>query len=226
MLGDPLDRVDAEGILAGLKAFQRPGGQIGCLPVCSEEDVRFAYCAVAIYEILKHKLWSEAPPSFDSDKLTSYLKSWISYDGGFGWMPGAESHGGITYWTLGIFRILNRMHEIDEFQDRILEWLVSRQRTEMNGIHGRLNKIPDTWYSFWNAGSLAMIDSEYPTKFIHKESVTEFVEDCQKYGGYAKYPFSDYPDILHTFYSMAFLSMMGGQKQQIDPVLGIPGMKW
>jgi prenyltransferase beta subunit len=28
----------------------------------------------------------------------------------------------------------------------------------------------------------------------------------EKYGGFCKYPDSDYPDILHTFYSVASLS--------------------
>ena len=115
------------------------------------------------------------------------------------------------------------MEELEDSKERLLEWLVSRQLMEVNGFQGRINKVPDTWYSFWNTASLAILDPNYPKEFVHKESIEEFIDSCRRYGGFAKLTHSSYPDILHTYYSLAFLSLMDNEGfNKLDPVLAIP----
>ena len=146
-------------MLDSLKYYQKEDGRIQCLVESSEDDVRFAYWAAAIYKILTSVSSNESSsPSFDVDKLISYCKSCLSYDGGFSWTPFSESHAGLTYCTLGVFKLLNKMDELEEHKDKIIEFLVNRQQSDVDGFQGRINKIPDTWYSFWNSASLAIIE--------------------------------------------------------------------
>ena len=223
MLGDDLERVNKQRIIDGLKYFQNEDGRIRCLVEDSEDDVRFAYCAAAVHYILTTIQGISQEPSFDAQKFIDYSKQWLSYDGGFSWVPHCESHAGLTYCTLGAFRLLDQFHQIENQQEFITEWLVSRQQMEMNGFQGRVNKIPDTWYWFWNTASLAIIDPSYVEKYVHKESIYEFIDDCSRFWGFAKATYSEYPDILHTYYSLAFMSMTNSIGfNKIDPVLAIP----
>lgn len=224
MLGDDLSRLNSLQILKSLRHFQKEDGRIQWLPIDSEDDVRFAYCAAAIHKILAQHLNNpKFSPSFNEDSLIKFYKNCISYDGGFGWAPESESHAGLTYWLIGAFKCLNRLEDLNDYKDKIVEWLVSRQWMDTNGFQGRINKIPDTWYSFWNTASLAMIQKEYAIEFIHKESVIEFWEDCKRFGGYAKLAFSEYPDIVHTYYTLAFYSLVKNEDlNELDPLLAIP----
>jgi len=223
MLGDDLKRLKSEEILNSLKYFQKEDGRIQALPFDSEDDVRFAYWAAAIYKILSTHLDTTLPPSFNIDLLTNFYKQWLSFDGGFGWSPFSESHAGLTYCLLGCFKCLDKMDEISEYKDNILEWLVGRQCMQMDGFQGRINKIPDTWYCFWNTASLAIMDEGYVGEFVFEESISEFWEECKRFGGYAKMVFSEFPDILHTFYTLSFFSLTNHKSLlRLDPLLAIP----
>ena len=224
MLGDDLSRVQKLKILDSLGYYQKEDGRIQWLIENSEDDVRFAYWAAAIYHILSSKLVDEhVSPSFNVEDLIKYWKSWLSFDGGFSWSPFSESHSGLTYWTLGIFKLLNKMDELEDYKEKIIEFLVSRQQSDIDGFQGRINKIPDSWYSFWNAGSLAIINPKMTKEFIDHTSIKIFLKEWVRYGGYAKMSFSEFPDIFHTFYSLAFLAIIESDGlNKIDPVLAIP----
>lgn len=53
-----------------------------------EVDVRFTYCALQALAILG-KL-----DRLDLDKVVAHIESCMNFDGGFGNVPGAESHAG------------------------------------------------------------------------------------------------------------------------------------
>ena len=59
---------------------------------------------------------------------------------------------------------------------------------------------------------------------MDEETDTKFLKECfNKFGGFMKYNFSKYPDILHTFYSVAALSFnkeMGYER--VNSMLAIP----
>ena len=64
------------------------------------------------------------------------------------------------------------------------------------------------------------------TVLVDEEVDCAFVKECfTPYGGFAKFNFlKDKPDVLHTFYSLAAMSL--GQKEdsvkEIEPLLAIP----
>lgn len=93
----------------------------------------------------------------------------------------------------------------------------------MGGFQGRINKPCDTCYSFWNIATLSILQVQglsYDT-----EANFEFVTGNQVGGGFKKLSISSYPDILHTFYSVASLALTEqGNKlgiRQINPLLAI-----
>ena len=49
------------------------------LPVCSETDMRFCYCACAISSMLND--WS----GVDKDRLSKFIMSCVGYQGGISW---------------------------------------------------------------------------------------------------------------------------------------------
>jgi geranylgeranyl transferase type-1 subunit beta len=105
-------------------------------------------------------------------------------------------------------------------QDRLIEWLLHRQ---CGGVQGRINKIPDTCYGFWIGGSLALLDS---IDFLNSEDAFEFYKDCEaEVGGFRKNPLLR-PDIVHTYYSLAYLSLTKYPGlQPLDARLGISLLK-
>lgn len=90
------------------------------------------------------------------------------------------------------------------------------------GYQGRTNKDPDSCYSFWVGGSLSMLglfcDSDLPS------TESFLLGRCQSnpyLGGFSKLP-DTYPDALHSFYSICWLSMaQSSGLRAIDARLGI-----
>lgn len=75
-----------------------------------------------------------------------------SFDGGFSLLPKAESHGGAAYCALASLSLIKRLDKID--RDSVVKWCLLRQES---GFQGRINKDPDTCYSFWIGASLSVI---------------------------------------------------------------------
>ena len=142
----------------------------------------------------------------------------------------AESHGGSTYCSLSSLRLIengiSRVLNEDERKSAQL-WCMRRQ---IRGFQGRCNKDEDSCYSFWISGSLAALDCF--DDIDHKLAVTLLLNECQAnrvIGGFSKYPEAVYepgpnpPDILHSFYSIAFLALAKryydtkfGEKNSLD----------
>ena len=156
-LGDSLERVDRPGIVHAIAALQREDGSFTATSDGSECDTRFLYCACAISAILND--WS----GVDCDRAEGYARNCLCYDGGFGLVPGQESHGGSTFTATASLRLMGRLSTFEHFRIRDLEqWCLRRQVTSLDGIggfQGRCNKDADTCYSFWIGGTLAMIGS-------------------------------------------------------------------
>lgn len=92
----------------------------------------------------------------------------------------------------------------------------------MNGYQGRTNKDPDSCYSFWVGATLQLLCAFDTTDLPSTQAF--LLRDCQqsKYsGGFSKLP-DTYADVLHTFYSLCWLSMAEyGGLRSIDARLGI-----
>jgi len=210
MCGDDLSRVNKKGISKSLKRFQLENGSFRCLPDESETDVRFLYCACAISEIIND--WD----GINLGKATEYALTLQSYDYTFGWDEGSESHGGLNFCVLASLKLMKSIDKVLHKED-LVEWLLKRQ-TPL-GMEGRVQKVPDSCYIFWNISSLHILGYEH---LIDKEALKEAVLRYQSNkGGFSKF-ISVNPDVLHTYYGLSSLSILGhGGMQKFNVILGI-----
>jgi len=194
-LGDDYSRVNKKAIITALSHLQMPNGSFS--PVCegSESDMRFIYCGAAISYLLQD--WS----GFDIDSAIAYILSSQSYDYALGQGPHQESHGGSTYCGLATLVLIGSLSELPH-KEELVHWLIDRQIT---GFQGRINKDPDTCYSFWIGSSLKLLDR---LDLVNDELCKGFTRSSQQsYGGVGKNP-EVVSDPLHTYMSFCGLSML------------------
>lgn len=95
----------------------------------------------------------------------------------------------------------------------LLEWCLQRQAAD-GGFQGRRNKPSDTCYAFWIGGVLKMIGAYH---LIDHGALREFLLTCQTcYGGFSKFPDDGLPDIYHSYYGLAALSLLG--EEEVEPL--------
>lgn len=85
-VGYDLSSIDPETISASMRNLQQCDGSFMPTHIGAEKDLRFLYCAAAICFMLNN--WS----GMDREKAKEYILQCQSYDGGFGLVPGSESH--------------------------------------------------------------------------------------------------------------------------------------
>ena len=233
--------IDKLAMLKSLRSYQNADeGYFRFLQAESEHDPRSCYCAAAIlYMVTKALSKNEreqvlADPdayAFDKEKLAAYLLDQCQgYTGGFSDQDSYESHSGYTYCALAALKLLDVKMAASDYE-RTIEFLAMRQQE--GGFQGRCNKLQDSCYSFWVKASLRIVQSLKPDEVqfdeilkLDEEIDCAFVKECfTPHGGFAKYNFlKDHPDVLHTFYSVAALSL-GRQEasiKEVEPLLAIP----
>ena len=200
-LGDDLSRVRKDAIVRGLKHLQLPDGSFQCVAVGSEHDMRFLYCACCISYMLGD--WS----GVDQDRAVSYIQSCRSFDGAIALLPGNEGHGGSTFCGIASLVLMQRCDEDvldDAWRAELIHWCVHRQ---VGGLQGRPNKNEDTCYSYWIGGTLRLLGA---FDLMDHEQLRGFVMQCQtRMGGFSKL-IGAFPDVLHAYYSLAYLSLSQG----------------
>ncbi|XP_010253206.1 PREDICTED: geranylgeranyl transferase type-1 subunit beta isoform X2 [Nelumbo nucifera] len=207
IVGYNLSSIDPDSILISMKNLQQPDGSFMPIHTGAEADLRFVFCAAAICFVLNN--WS----GIDREKAKDYILNCQSYDGGFGLVPGSESHGGATYCAVAALRLMGFIE--DDLLSKmtsssiinvplLLEWSLQRQ-TIGGGLQGRPNKASDSCYAFWVGGVLKILGAH---KFLDKEALCEFLLTCQsQYGGFSKFP-GQLPDLYHSFYAMSAFSLL------------------
>ena len=127
---------------------------------------------------------------------------------------------------IGKERILLGGKRPQGWKDNLVRWCVSRQRilnfdhlgmytpstitttTDAAGMQGRPNKPEDTCYSYWIGGTLHLLNK---ARLLDGCALRDYVLNCQSpYGGFGKVQGS-MPDLLHSFYSLAWLSLSNEQ---------------
>ena len=197
-----------------MKALQQPNGSFSATEDGSECDTRFVYCACAISTYLND--WS----AVNQELATQYILNCITYEGGISLIPDSEAHGGSTYCGVASLVLMNKLATVPIITIESLKyWCISRQ---IFGYQGRTNKDADSCYSYWIGSTLKLLNCFELTDI---QSTKQFLIDvCQyepEYGGFCKQP-DAYPDVLHTFYSLSWLSLthFPGLKS-LDPSLTI-----
>ncbi|KAK9475510.1 terpenoid cyclases/Protein prenyltransferase [Dipodascopsis tothii] len=247
ILRDDFKRVNRGRILGWLKQCQRVSGDFkgSFAPLLlsnkphGELDLRFGYCASALRWMLAGEGGSD---DYDTGACADFIMRCINYDGGIGQEPGTESHGGLTYCGLSTLMLLNRIDNLTlEQKRRLTRWLVSRQikgstedQTEVfdlgssglaAGFNGRVNKDPDTCYSFWIGASLSILGD---FSLIDFNANANFLLACtqnRRFGGFGKLPGdfadADTPDVMHSYLGLAALSLSSQEMhlRHLDPAL-------
>ncbi|CAL4977841.1 unnamed protein product [Urochloa decumbens] len=216
ILGYDLASIDSKALLLSMKKLQRPDGSFMPTHIGAETDLRFVYCAAAICSMLDD--WA----GMDKLKAKEYILSCQSYDGGFGMVPGSESHGGGTFCAVAALHLMGfvQVDLASNLQDSasidmhmLLEWCLQRQVTD-GGFQGRRNKPSDTCYAFWVGGVLKIIGAYH---LIDHCALREFLLTCQSpYGGFTKFPHNWIPDIYHSYYGLAALSLL--EEEGVEPL--------
>ncbi|KAL0207054.1 hypothetical protein P9112_012765 [Eukaryota sp. TZLM1-RC] len=179
-----------------------------------ECDVRAAYCAIAVASLC----------NILSPQLIHKTKDWVMQcqhaDGGFAGVPNGEPHAGYTYCATACLGLLNDWEGVDKAH--LKRWLVLRQRSTEGGFDGRPNKLVDSCYSFWNLGSLAIVDPQSVDAFNKEALKTYILGACQgKRGGLKDKPGKPV-DFYHTCYALSGLSLTGlCELDEVNPVYNV-----
>nr|AAP50511.1 geranylgeranyltransferase type I beta subunit [Catharanthus roseus] len=214
-VGYDFSLLNSKLILESMKNLQQQDGSFMPIHSGAETDLRFVYCAAAICFMFGN--WG----GMDRAKAKEYILSCQSYDGGFGLIPGSESHGGATYCAVASLRLMGFIEEdllsktmspciIDV--PMLLEWSLQRQGDD-GGFQGRRNKPTDTCYAFWVGGVLKILGAH---KYINDSGLRGFLLSCQsQYGGFSKFP-GQLPDLYHTYYGFCAFSLL--EEPDLKPI--------
>ncbi|ORC89763.1 geranylgeranyltransferase type I beta subunit [Trypanosoma theileri] len=92
-------------------------------PIISEVDIRFTYSALMSLTLLCAPLPLSAIPSFLHvlDNAVAFVwRCWNPHEGGFGAVPGAESHGGMTFCAVASLVLCNAISSLTRSHRHLL----------------------------------------------------------------------------------------------------------
>ncbi|GAX10369.1 geranylgeranyl transferase type-1 subunit beta [Fistulifera solaris] len=222
-------RIPQTAIIRTLRRLQQPDGSFAStIQGDGEHDLRFLYCACCISYLLDD--WS----GIDIPRAVSYVRNCRSFDGALALVPhGGEGHGGSTFCGVASLVLMNQLYVIGEDADwkaSLLHWCVTRQQKQ--GLQGRPNKDEDTCYSYWIGATLRLLGYDAGTGneddvlcFLDHAELRSFVLSCQHpvLGGFSKVR-NTYPDVLHSYYSLAYLSLSQKYRQDTQMKKDLEGV--
>jgi geranylgeranyl transferase type-2 subunit beta len=198
-----LHMIDSSKVIAYVAGLQQPDGSfIG--DEWGEVDTRFTYCALSCLSILSKLHPAEGDCPIDLPKAVEFIRTCQNFDGGFGAVPGAESHAGQIFCCVGALSIAKALHVVDA---DLLGWWLAERQCDSGGLNGRPEKQADVCYSWWILSSLKILGRD---SWIDSAALCEFILECQDEtgGGIADRPL-DVPDIFHTYFGIAGFSLLG-----------------
>ena len=77
-----------------------------------------------------------------------------NFDGGFGAVPGAESHAGQIFCCVGALSIAGGL---DRVNADLLGWWLCERQCDSGGLNGRPEKQADVCYSWWILSTLSIL---------------------------------------------------------------------
>jgi geranylgeranyl transferase type-2 subunit beta len=213
-----IDLIDKKSLCSYIKQLEQDDGSfIG--DQWGEIDTRFSFCAVACLKLI------DSLDIIDIDRATNFIMNCLNFDGGFGCIPGAESHAGQIYCCLGFLSLVQRLDNLNESTRNMLGWwLCERQLDKSGGLNGRPEKLPDVCYSWWVLASLKILGK---IQWVNSKKLSQFILAAQdeETGGCADRP-GNVPDPFHTLFGIAGLSLLNIYDENIikkvNPVLCMP----
>ena len=246
ILGDDLGRVAREPILSALAQLQQDDGRFVAHHRGGESDCRFLYCACAVAFILggvRSHMNVDAAQHYVRSCVNGYDGS-IGLIPGQESHGGAcyTALAGLGLCAEALGETLDLEALIGLNEHAFAKWCLSRQVGEwsgdsgVGGFQGRMNKVADTCYTFWVLGALQVLDRGkirgnstsiqrniewldlYDAKSIRRYLLSECsgTHDHLR-GGFGKIP-GALPDVLHSYYGVCGLSLVGNAEDAILPL--------
>ncbi|KAI5957346.1 BET2 [Candida jiufengensis] len=180
-----------------------------------EIDTRFTYTAISALSLLDELTKEITGPA------TKFILDCYNFDGGFGLVPGSESHAAQVFVCVGALAIMDELSRLDDL--KISNWLSERQVLPSGGFNGRPEKLPDVCYSWWVLSSLSILGKK---NWVDLDKLEKFILTCQDFeiGGISDRP-DNQTDIYHTCFGIAGLSLIDFEKykfDEIDPIYCMP----
>jgi geranylgeranyl transferase type-2 subunit beta len=178
-----------------------------------EPDTRFLYAAFNALSLLGLLNIVDVPLAIE------YIDSCANTDGGYGTVPGAESHSGQIFVCLAALSIAgvleSRLIERSDWADRLGAWLSERQITSgqgIGGLNGRPEKREDVCYSWWVGSSIVMLKRAH---WIDRVALSKVILSCQdqEHGGISDRP-GNSVDVFHTCFGISGLSLLQWSDKQ------------
>eukprot|EP00762_Andalucia_godoyi_P007829 ANDGO_01799.mRNA.1 putative geranylgeranyl transferase type-2 subunit beta len=224
-----LDDAVRSKVVSFIRELQNPDGSVSG-DKYGEVDSRFVLCAFLSLKLLK------CLDAIDVDSSLRWLSSCRNFDAGYGAVPGAESHAAQIWTIVAAFAVADRVSPRDPCapesltasvqnsasegrcvlfptDDALSWWLAERQNACDGGLNGRPEKSSDVCYSWWVLASLEILGR---LDWINRDGLRGFIQKCQdeENGGIADAP-GNYPDVWHTFFGIAGLSLLAVDRAQI-----------
>lgn len=213
-----VDLIDKTSLCNYIKQLQQDDGSF-MGDQWGEVDTRFSFVAIACLAII------DRLDAVNIEQATNFVLSCLNFDGGFGCIPGAESHAGQIYCCLGFLSLVQRLNVLDPSTKNMLAWwLCERQLEQSGGLNGRPEKLPDVCYSWWVLASLRILGKD---NWINGEKLSQFILASQdeETGGCADRP-GNIPDPFHTLFGITGLSLLKTfdetKIRPVNPVLCMP----
>ncbi|RLV84892.1 Geranylgeranyl transferase type-2 subunit beta [Meyerozyma sp. JA9] len=182
-----------------------------------EVDTRFIYTAISALSILGELTEEISVPAVE------FILQCYNFDGGFGMVPGAESHAAQVFTCLATLAITKQLDRIKP--EKTAAWLSDRQ-VEGGGLNGRPEKLPDSCYSWWVMSSLSILGKSHWVDFT---GLVSFILKCQDPNGGISDRAENETDVYHTCFGLAGLSLIEMSRKSnefglvpIDPVYCMP----
>lgn len=200
-----------------IKELQLPNGSFQG-DKFGEVDTRFTYTAVSALSLLDELTLDIVDPAVD------FIMKCLNFDGGFGLVPGSESHAAQAFVCVGALAIMDKLDVLaGGLDEKISGWLSERQVLPSGGFNGRPEKLPDVCYSWWVLSTLSILGKAH---WVNLEKLEGFILNCQDLvdGGISDRPDNE-TDIYHTCFGITGLSLIDYAKfelDEIDPVYCMP----
>ncbi|KAJ3040696.1 hypothetical protein HDV00_010589 [Rhizophlyctis rosea] len=143
------DVVDRHSLLSFFTRLKQPDGSF-LMHDGGEADGRGTYCIASCARLLNlptTQLFTSAP---------EFIARCQSYEGGLSGYPGVEAHGGYTFCGFAAMELMGKAELVD--LDALATWIVQRQMSFEGGFSGRTNKLVDGCYSFWQGGTMPILE--------------------------------------------------------------------
>ncbi|RNF26849.1 geranylgeranyltransferase type I beta subunit [Trypanosoma conorhini] len=194
-------------------------GAFQAAPAIAEVDLRFTYSALVSMALLCAPTPLAAVPSLQDilQAAVSFIwRCWNPHEGGFGAVPAAESHGGMTFCAVASLALAGATSSLTRSRRHLLARYCTARLSggpddhelvgsvgvcvPIVGYQGRPQKNCDTCYTHWIGSTLRILQALDGSVFpVDALPVLRYIDACVEphHGGICK-TLDEFPEIVHT----------------------------